>query len=396
MARYKKRVNKGTIFAIVVALLCAVAIELGVFTDWYKDFSKFKPKSSNNNVTANADDIYAPDAGLLISQTTENGIMLYSAPTRLADFTTYSLDENVEAVKTITARFTPADTTLQKVDYTAAWKNEASEWATGKVVTDYITLTQSSDGSLDCAVSLIDAIGEQIIITCTARPLEEGDWVPSATCTVDYYKRITDCKVTFHGTCSDPDSGDTAYDYSEVLDGKVLKYENISSAYVSGYDYEDYADVDQIRSTGTIYDSVNNSTVNIKVSISDSIADKIKTAAGVSSLGSYNLVTNGISQGFLMKTAINTILGGETTVNNHRNAIYTAFKEVYDNGQSAFTFEISFTTGKGQFSHVFKKENLFNPTALGVKATDVDLDTPGIIFSIQYEPGAILSPVANY
>lgn len=370
----KAKTSKAAIFAVIMSLICVVAVVFMALTKCFTDFRVFKRTQSG--VTANADTLYAPDAGLLINQSTSDGIMLYSEVTPLADFETYSLDPNVEAVKTITARITPADTTLQKVDYSAEWKNATSAWATGKSATDYITLAQSSDGSLDCAVSLKDAIGEQIIITCTARPLEEGDWVPSATCTVDYYKRVTSASLRFWGWSTD--RSDVQYSV-EVGNGSTLTFNDFY--YEDSDDNNSYGnemDVIQTMGVGTIEDYPTN--LSVTISISDSIAQSVKNAAGVSQLKSFSPIhTNGGTDGLYLRTELTNMFGGTSNLNSHRSEIYSAFKSAYDSGTPALKVEISYTASPSGFSYNFTYNVHLNPLLLGVKSQGVELP-PSIIF----------------
>lgn len=374
MAKYKKRTSKGAIFAVVISLLCAAAIVLGILTNWYKDFSRFKPKGSNT-VTANADTLYAPEEGLLISPETSNGIMLYSAATPLSAFATYSLDENVTAVKTITAHFTPADTTLQKVDYTAAWKNAASTWATDKDVSDYITLTQSADGSLDCAVSLLDAIGEQIIITCTARPLDVGDWTPSATCTVDYYKRAVGLKTLKYYAEYDIWEEDGEHiEHTYVTDINFLngthtiRFENEaittnsgSGYYTAGFEY----------GTGT---KDGGTYGNLKFKLN---ADMVSTIQSITGKAPETIEIDNVN----WEQAITQILGSSAVNDSAKRAqLYNAFVEKYNAGQNVFSLVVNYKNAAIGELHEYEVGLKFNPVAFGVRATSVGLDKPGITF----------------
>lgn len=373
MAKSKKKASKAAIISIVLSVVTALAVVFIALTNCFTDFSRFNRKEVSTPADNVSDTLYAPDKGLSITPTAANGIMLLSAPTPLADFAAYSLDENVEAVKTLTARFTPADTTLQKVDYTAAWKNSASSWATGKNVSDYLKLTQSSDGSLDCAVSALQAFGEQIIITCTARPLEEGDTVPSATCTVDYYKRSTVTGVRFYG-----DWGGTS---------EVITVTNNTTLQFTDYYYEDSDDSVTYSNEYEIVQSFGDGTVIeqeedvvIKVSISENIVESIKTAAGITQLNSFSpLHSDGGTDGLYLKTELTKMLGGANNLNNHSAAIYSVFKNAYDAGTPALKFELSYTgsiSGK-EYNYTFNVH--LNPIALGVKAAGLDLDKPSIV-----------------
>ena len=93
---------------------------------------------------------------------------------------------------TITATITPSDATNKKVDYSIAWKNPSSTWASGKTVTSYVTVTPSSDGALTATVTCKQAFAEQAIVTVTSRDNSSV----TATCTVDYKQRITSLPLT--------------------------------------------------------------------------------------------------------------------------------------------------------------------------------------------------------
>ena len=365
----KSKASKKATIALVIAVITAAAFITGILTDWFTNFKKYLPTRSGEPITANADELYAPDTGLLISQTTSNGIMLYSAATPLADFATYSLDENVEAVKTITARFTPADTTLQEVDYTAAWKNSASSWAKDKDVNDYITLTQSADGSLDCAVSLSDAIGEQIIITCTARPLEEGDWTPSATCTVDYYKRAIGVNAYFYGwhyeySEVDEDDYEVRDYYFNLSVDTTISFANAPSDYSSFYCSLNY-------SSGTIS---NKTTCKVYLKLAD---DMISTVQGITGTVPARIEI----EKPLWKTHLTTIFGSSAVSNSNKaKQLYNAFLPKYNANESTFLIEVEVTDTVTKVVKTFSYPIIFNPLALGVKAQGLELDTPGIIF----------------
>ena len=80
---------------------------------------------------------------------------------------------------------------MKAIDWSIAWKDPSSEWATGKVVTDYVTVTPTSDGALTAKVKKVagqglyaGGFGEQIIITAASRVRPEL----KATATVDCLK----------------------------------------------------------------------------------------------------------------------------------------------------------------------------------------------------------------
>lgn len=76
---------------------------------------------------------------------------------------------------------------MKAIDWSVAWKNSSSEWATGKVVTDYVTVSPTADGALTAKVKKIAAFGEQVIVTATSRVVTSL----KATATVDCLKEVT-------------------------------------------------------------------------------------------------------------------------------------------------------------------------------------------------------------
>ena len=95
---------------------------------------------------------------------------------------------------TLTATVLPETATDKTVDWEVAFVNPSSEWASGKTVTDYVTVTPSSDGSTTATVQCLEDFGEQIVVTVTSRDNPEA----TAQCTVDFAKRIEDIKMYGH------------------------------------------------------------------------------------------------------------------------------------------------------------------------------------------------------
>ena len=93
------------------------------------------------------------------------------------------------------------------VDWTPTWKNAESVWASGKSVSDYVTLTPGgADYAASKSVTLenLQPFGEQIIIKATAR----DDPEITATCTADYAQKPVDFSLSF-GEVSCNFGGDT-------------------------------------------------------------------------------------------------------------------------------------------------------------------------------------------
>ena len=130
--------------------------------------------------------------GMQIGEIDGNGISLMSAKIATADYADYGISELAESAVSITATITPAEADDKTVDWSIKWKNASSSWATGKTVTDYVTITPTSDGALTANAECKQAFGEQIVITCTSRMNSKA----TAEVTVDYVKKLEGTTLT--------------------------------------------------------------------------------------------------------------------------------------------------------------------------------------------------------
>ena len=93
------------------------------------------------------------------------------------------------------------------VDWTATWKNAGSEWASGKSVSDYVTLTPGGEdyaASKSVTLENLQPFAEQIVVKATAR----DDPEITATCTADYAQKPVNFSLSF-GEVSCNFGGDT-------------------------------------------------------------------------------------------------------------------------------------------------------------------------------------------
>lgn len=142
-----------------------------------------------------------PQETLVVSPSLGNGITIKAN----ADNLPQTVSNNAVL---LTATIEPSHL-VGKVDWSIAWKNPSSTWASGKKVTDYATITPTSPGALTATVQCLQAFGEQIIVTVRVR---FGTWL-SATCTLDYLKRGQFFELSYLGDGSD----DTDHKYSPYL-----------------------------------------------------------------------------------------------------------------------------------------------------------------------------------
>ena len=89
---------------------------------------------------------------------------------------------------TVNATVKPVDVNLKSFVFTVEWVNSSSDWATGKTVTDYFTVTPSGVNSKTATLQCLQPFGEQIKVIGTATSLDNK--TASAECTVDFVKRV--------------------------------------------------------------------------------------------------------------------------------------------------------------------------------------------------------------
>lgn len=91
----------------------------------------------------------------------------------------------------LTATVMPEDVENKAVDWTIEWQVPDSEFATGKTVTDYCTVTPTADGALTAKVRCLQPFEEYIDVKATTR---EGGY--AATCTVTFAGKPSELTIT--------------------------------------------------------------------------------------------------------------------------------------------------------------------------------------------------------
>lgn len=189
MSKKQKNIGVKALCSVLIVLLLAtigIAIPSKGFTDW----SKFKHNKPQVEQPDKPGEQKPSGDDVVIEQIEASGILLSAAIA--------SADES-GVTQRFTATITPADATNQKVNWSVAFKNAGSEWANGKNISDYVTVTPTSDGSLYADVTCKAAFGEQIILTVTSRDNAEA----KATATVDYRKKVIACEIKLNSSDSD-------------------------------------------------------------------------------------------------------------------------------------------------------------------------------------------------
>lgn len=107
-------------------------------------------------------------------------------------------NEAGQTVQQITATVTPPEATNAIVDWAIEWGSTQGSWGSGSQgdISDYLTITPTSDGALTAEVECLAPFGTQAIITANIRGYEEI----SDTCTVDYVQKYDDVTAQFNFT----------------------------------------------------------------------------------------------------------------------------------------------------------------------------------------------------
>lgn len=154
------------------------------------------------------DDEISVKGGGIATVLPSNGIQLLATKMTPVSGVPISVVENTWELTATVDKY--ADNKL--VDWTVEFVNPSSEWAIGKTVTDYVTVTPISDGALTATVTVLKDFGEQIKVVCSARDTTLG--TISAECLFDYVKKIVSLNInmpsvdktstfTFDAECTD-------------------------------------------------------------------------------------------------------------------------------------------------------------------------------------------------
>ena len=173
--------------AVLFAVLLIAALVLSVLTKGFTDWQFGKEQPTVNDLNSNI--VITPQEG-------NGGIRLMAE--FLPEITQGDNETDYESeTLTITATVSPdnsADNT--GLDWSMAFKDPSSAWATGKTLTDYMTLTPSGTdaaGSKKVSVKCLKPFGEQVVITATSQDNPEV----TASCTADFAQRIESATLKF-------------------------------------------------------------------------------------------------------------------------------------------------------------------------------------------------------
>lgn len=264
---------------------------------------------------------------------------------------------------TVTASITPSDATDTRLSWSLSWKNASSSWASGKSVTDYMTLTPNGSSA---TLKLRSAFGESIKLTAVS----VEDPSITADCSVDYVSRL-----------SLPHGG--AYmDISRVFgNGNTGTDVPIGSTFTMRVDTDCYG-IGTTRGTFSFS--------RMTFSLNESLKTSIKNAVS-GYPGSWTFSTTGFfvpSNGVATNAKISSVAEffqffGDSTPYRTKliNAFVTAVKDnalkYYLNCDGTFTYSYDgVTIQTGAVRGIFYPE----PATLTISVEDVTLDDSAVVF----------------
>ena len=123
---------------------------------------------------------------ITITKNESNGLTLCTAPILESDYAAYGVSEQAESAVTITATITPSYVTYPELDWSLAFSDTTNEWATDKMVTDYVFVIVNDNNSAMAVVECLQPFGEEIVLTVCVK--NQPDIF--ATCVYYYAPRV--------------------------------------------------------------------------------------------------------------------------------------------------------------------------------------------------------------
>ena len=301
--------------------------------------------------------------GFIIGESAGNGVEIKSTKIPAEQYAEYGVSALAESAYTLTATIEPADAVNKTVDWTVAFVNPSSAWASGKTVADYVTVTPESDGALTATVENLGAFGEQIKVTVTSRDNPEA----FAECTVDYAKRIESASFSWRqipGGFGDREFKPDATSVEQLLIFNVEGEEN--SAYLKIMQDEEIT-----HGVGTVSDSFTRTAI---LEWSPSLKGSISTAIGYTP----DDIHIDIAQGFYPFRSFLGQIFGEDKVSDPATyaKIYTAISNYGHVGVLRLT--VTLTGEYSTWEQVYQVG--ISATGLGKSVSDINLDNSELIY----------------
>lgn len=347
MTKTVKKVVAG-ISALVILGGAAVGA-WAVMENSRSSYPSFDQIEADKEYTADLGEGATNEGGAEISETVENGVQLMSAKIEPRDFAANGISPMAETAYQLTATITPANATNKAVDWSVAFVNPSSEWASGKSVTNYVTVTPTSDGALTANVECKQAFGEQIKVTVTSR----DNASVKASATVDYTEKLQSVKSTFGSTV--------------LSDGMTKSFDLDASGQAAASWKHDY--------TSSVHTIADEYTTTVKISFADGVS-AVESAVGATFTWKGETITSGMpsfDKTFFDKvfvTSSGTVSANITQFNKLVNALVS--------GVTLFEVEVSTTGEYGSKTDTY--EIKVTSDGLHIRVEGIELGDTSIIF----------------
>ena len=348
---YKSNSNKfwtGFLAVLLVLVIAGTAALVGVLSDGFKNWDKFKP-----------DEEQTQEGGAIITEGDSNGIQLKSMKIAPENYADYGISPMAETAYQLTATITPENATNKAVDWTVTWvggrehdggsSDSPADWSEGKTVTDYVTVTPTSDGALTANVECLQAFGTQVRVTVTSR----DNTAVKATATVDYTEKLSSVKATFGST---------------VLTNGMTKSFNLSA---SGQPAEVWT-FDYTTSAHTIADEY---TTTVKISFADGVS-AVESAVGVEFTWAGETITSGMPS--FDKTFFDKVFVTESGAVSANPTQYNKLVSALSAGVTLFEVEVSTTGTYGSKTDTYEVK--VTSDGLNIRVEGIELGDTSIIF----------------
>lgn len=194
----------AVLFAIVAVAYLIVSLVLGQWNPIkWKEIRQHQTQgeSGGDGKEPGGDNAGTGSSGEL-NVTENNGISLLTELIPEEEFAAYNVRATATKAYHITATVN-ADAVDKSVIGAIGWKNSSSDWATGKSLTDYAVLTQTTEYGLEFNLEILQAFGEPI----TLKVASCMDSSINATAEVNYLKELITYTATINPSLPETAAG---------------------------------------------------------------------------------------------------------------------------------------------------------------------------------------------
>ena len=226
-----KKSIKNAIIALFVAAVLTVGICCAGFSSrneagkWFRNWNLATWHWADKSVGNDDSDGSGGFGGPAFGEGENDGIEILSALLPRSAYAVNGVAESVDSAYMLTAKVNPEYASDKTLDWHFAWTNGESEWASGKTVTDYVTVTPTSDGALTALAVCLQPFGEQVTVEVSLRSVVRV----KGTATVDYEQKFFGLSsvLTF--------GGQQEVNFSTSLEGGTITATLPTVSYYPGY-----------------------------------------------------------------------------------------------------------------------------------------------------------------